>query len=202
MVLRILRAAGALGVDRVLLSTDTFGIAAGVQREMVRLTTARSTAHLRWPKIEFLELARPTGSAADTTSFARIMAEQCSAAVVLLGGDGTMRAAVPGLGETPMLALSTGTFKNQYDTAKVDLKSQAQAAKAVATGAVRSVGVGDIDSKHAVVYVAADTKVTNVSIEKDKAAGKTVQDKRYYRFQLSLTRVGDRWLLNDLEFIS
>jgi len=101
-----------------------------------------------------------------------------------------------------VLSLSTGTFKNQYDTAKVDLKSQAQAAKAVATGAVRSVGVGDIDSKHAVVYVAADTKVTNVSIEKDKAAGKTVQDKRYYRFQLSLTRVGDRWLLNDLEFIS
>jgi predicted polyphosphate/ATP-dependent NAD kinase len=109
MVLRILRAAGALGVDRVLLSTDTFGIAAGVQREMVRLTTARSTAYLRWPKIEFLELDRPTGSAADTTSYARIMAEQCSAAVVLLGGDGTMRAAVPGLGETPMLALSTGT---------------------------------------------------------------------------------------------
>ncbi len=28
---------------------------------------------------------------------------------MLLGGDGTMRAAVPGLGRTPMLALSTGT---------------------------------------------------------------------------------------------
>ena len=101
-----------------------------------------------------------------------------------------------------VLAMSTGTFKNQYDTAKVDLKSQAQAAKAVATGAVRYVGIGDIDSTKATVYVAADTKVTNVSIEKDKAAGKTVQDKRYYRFQLSLTRVGGRWLLNDLEFIS
>lgn len=109
MVLRILRAAGTLGVERVLLSTDTFGIAAGVQREMVRLTTARSTAHLRWPKVEFLELDRPTGRAPDTTAYARIMAEQCSAAVVLLGGDGTMRAAVPGLGDTPMLALSTGT---------------------------------------------------------------------------------------------
>lgn len=109
MVLRILRAAGTIGVERVLLSTDTFGIAAGVQREITRLTTARSTAHLRWPKVEFLELDRPTGTAADTTAFARIMADQCSAAVVLLGGDGTMRAAVPGLGETPMLALSTGT---------------------------------------------------------------------------------------------
>ena len=101
-----------------------------------------------------------------------------------------------------VLNLSTGTFKNQYDTAKVDLKSQAQAAKAVATGAVRSVGIGDIDDDSAVVYVAADTKVSNVSIQKDKAAGKTVQDRRFYRFQLNLTKVGDRWLLNDLQFIS
>ncbi len=109
MVLRILRSAGTLGVERVLLSTDTFGIAAGVQREMTRLANARSTARLRWPKVEFLELDHPTGTAADTTAYARIMADQCSAAVVLLGGDGTMRAAVPGLGDTPMLALSTGT---------------------------------------------------------------------------------------------
>ncbi len=109
MVLRILRAAGTLGVERVLLSTDSFGIAAGVQREMTRLANARSTAHLRWPKVEFLELDRPTGTAADTTAYASIMADLCSAAVVLLGGDGTMRAAAPGLRDTPMLALSTGT---------------------------------------------------------------------------------------------
>jgi predicted polyphosphate/ATP-dependent NAD kinase len=109
MVLRILRAAGTLGLERVLLSTDTFGIAAGVQREITRLSNARSTAHVRWPKVDFLELDQPTGTAADTTAYARIMAGRCSAAVVLLGGDGTMRAAVPGLGDTPMLALSTGT---------------------------------------------------------------------------------------------
>ena len=42
-----------------------------------------------------------------------------------------------------VLSLSTGTFKNQYDTAKVDLKTQAQTAKAVATGAVRYVGIGE-----------------------------------------------------------
>jgi Mce-associated membrane protein len=101
-----------------------------------------------------------------------------------------------------VLKLSTGTFKNQYKTAKVDLKTQAEQAKAVATGAVRSVGIGDIDSDTAVVYVAADTKVSNVSIQKDKAAGKTVQDHRYYRFQLTLSKVHGRWLLNDLQFIS
>jgi len=93
----------------VLLSTDTFGIAAGVQREIKRMSGARSTTHIRWPKVEFLTLERPTGTAADTTAYAQMMAGHCSAAVVLLGGDGTMRAAVPGLGDTPMLALSTGT---------------------------------------------------------------------------------------------
>jgi hypothetical protein len=101
-----------------------------------------------------------------------------------------------------VLSLSTGTFKHQYETAKVDLKSQAEQAKAVATGAVRSIGIGDIDNDTAVVYVAADTKVSNVSIQQDKAAGKTVQDHRYYRFQLTLSKVHGHWLLNDLQFIS
>jgi Mce-associated membrane protein len=101
-----------------------------------------------------------------------------------------------------VLKLSTGTFKNQYDTAKVDLKTQAQQAKAVATGSVRYVGIGDIDDDAAVVYVAADTKVSNSSIEQEKAAGKNPEDRRYYRFQLNLSKVGNHWLLNDLQFIS
>ncbi len=41
MVLRIIRAVGALGVERVLLSNDTFGIAAGVLPEVRRLALAR-----------------------------------------------------------------------------------------------------------------------------------------------------------------
>ena len=101
-----------------------------------------------------------------------------------------------------VLSLATGTFKNQYQTAKVDLKTSVEQAKAVATSSVLDVGIGDIDSDTARVYVAADTTVSNTAIEKDKAAGKAVEDKRYYRFQLSLTKVGDRWLLSDLQFIS
>jgi Mce-associated membrane protein len=101
-----------------------------------------------------------------------------------------------------VLNLSTGTFKNQYQTARNDLKTQSQSAKAVASGAVRYVGIADIDSDTAVVYVAADTKVDNASIQQDKAAGKQVQDRRFYRFQLNMSKVGDRWLLNDLQFIS
>jgi predicted polyphosphate/ATP-dependent NAD kinase len=109
MALRIIRAVGALGVERVLLSTDAFGIAAGVLREVRRLRAAPPPERAQLPEVEFLTLPRPTGSATDTTQYARIIAERCAAAVVLLGGDGTVRAAAPGLGDTPMLALSTGT---------------------------------------------------------------------------------------------
>ena len=58
MVLRIIRAVGALGVERVLLSTDAFGIAAGVLREVRRLRAAPPTARVRLPEIEFLTLPR------------------------------------------------------------------------------------------------------------------------------------------------
>ena len=101
-----------------------------------------------------------------------------------------------------VLGLSTGAFKNQYQTAAADLKSQVQAAKTVATGAVLRVGIGDIGDDKAVVYVAADSNVSNISIEKEKAEGKTADGRRYYRFQLTLTKVGDRWLLSDLQGIS
>ena len=59
--------------------------------------------------MEYLSPAHTAGTAADTTEYARMIARRCLAAVVLLGGDGTLRAAAPGLGDTPMLALSTGT---------------------------------------------------------------------------------------------
>jgi predicted polyphosphate/ATP-dependent NAD kinase len=61
------------------------------------------------------------------------MAGQCSAAVVLLGGDGTMRAAVPGLGDTPMLALSTGT--NNAFPVMIEATVAGMALAMIATGA-------------------------------------------------------------------
>lgn len=101
-----------------------------------------------------------------------------------------------------VLGLSTGTFRNQYQTASNDLKTQVQAAKTVATSGVLRVGIGDIDADTAVVYVAADTQVSNTAIEKEKAEGKQVDGRRYYRFQLTMSKVGDRWLLSDLQGIS
>ena len=58
MALRIIRAVGALGVERVLLSTDAFGIAAGVLREVRRLRAAPPPERVQLPEIEFLTLPR------------------------------------------------------------------------------------------------------------------------------------------------
>lgn len=101
-----------------------------------------------------------------------------------------------------VLALSTGTFKKQYEQTRVNLTAAAREGQAVSTGKVRSVGVSDIDADSAVVFVAADSTVTNKAVAEAKAKGQKVDDQRYYRFQLNLTKVGDKWLLNDLQFVS
>jgi len=106
MVLRLVAAAGALGVRTVLVSTDSFGIAASVLRACRR----RPAEHdRRWPEVRFCELDPPTGTAEDTRTLVRQMRAGGAGVVVLLGGDGTVRAAAPALGDTPVLPLSTGT---------------------------------------------------------------------------------------------
>ncbi|MQA13137.1 MAG: ATP-NAD kinase [Pseudonocardiaceae bacterium] len=106
MVLRLIAAAGTLGVERVLVSTDTVGVAAGVLRAYRRERNQRAT---RWPDVEFVELERHAGTAADTAEHIRRMRVAGAGLIVLLGGDGTVRAAAPVLGDTPVLPLSTGT---------------------------------------------------------------------------------------------
>lgn len=103
---------------------------------------------------------------------------------------------------TKVLEMSTGTFKKQYKAAKVSLKAAAQEAKAVASGKVRQIGIGDVDDDSAMVFVAADSTVTNTEMAAAKKAGKDVDDQRYYRFQLSLSKKDGHWLLNDLKFVS
>jgi predicted polyphosphate/ATP-dependent NAD kinase len=105
MVIRLIAAAGALGVERVLMSTDAMGLAAGVLRAAQR----RRARDGRWPGLEFRELDGPSGDAEDTRRLVRDMRAQGAAVVVLLGGDGTVRAAGTECGEVPLLPLSTGT---------------------------------------------------------------------------------------------
>jgi len=50
-----------------------------------------------------------TGTADDTTAAARMLAEQGATCIIVLGGDGTCRAAAKGAGSVPILPISTGT---------------------------------------------------------------------------------------------
>ncbi len=69
-----------------------------------------------------------------------------------------------------VVAGAAGTFKEQYAQAKVTLKASAQDAQAMSTGKVLSVGVGDIDDTDAIVFVAADSQVSNKSTQGKAAA--------------------------------
>lgn len=93
-----------------------------------------------------------------------------------------------------VLAGATGPFKEQYGGAKANLKSSAETAKAVSTGKVRSVGISEIEEENAVVFVAADSQVSNKS-----TGGKT--QPRYYRLKLTMVRDGGEWLTSALEFV-
>src|SRR5215217_2348541 len=70
MVLRLIAAAGALGVGRVLVSTDSFGIAASVLRHCRRRVNGRDGAR---PQVQFCEPGPPSGTADDTRALVRQM---------------------------------------------------------------------------------------------------------------------------------
>jgi predicted polyphosphate/ATP-dependent NAD kinase len=105
MALRLVAAAGATGVERVLMSTDAMGVAAGV----LRARDKRRHSAGRWPDLEFVELDTISGTAEDTRELVRRMAALGASVIVLLGGDGTVRAAAAAGEDVALLPLSTGT---------------------------------------------------------------------------------------------
>ncbi|MFC5993074.1 ATP-NAD kinase family protein [Pseudonocardia hispaniensis] len=157
MVLRLVAAMGGTGVDRVLVSTDAMGVAGGVLRARDK---RRATAS-RWPDLTFVELGSISGTAEDTRALVRLMRERGASAIVLLGGDGTVRAASEHSGDVPLLPLSTGTnnaFPEMWEatvagaavglfaTGRVDADEVTRRAKAlhVAAGAAREVALVDV----------------------------------------------------------
>lgn len=94
-----------------------------------------------------------------------------------------------------VLAGATGQFKKEYQKAEVNLRAAAHQSKATSTGTVRAVGIVDLGTGSATVYVAADSTVSNDS------TGHKPQP-RYYRFQLTMTLVKGTWLTSDLQFVS
>lgn len=103
IVLRLLAGLGALGVAEALLMPDEAGIAAGIEREAAAARKGRPL-----PAVHRL-LIPVEGTADDTRRAVALMCERGVAAIAVLGGDGTHRVVAGGCGQTPLLALSTGT---------------------------------------------------------------------------------------------
>ncbi|MDO5640675.1 MAG: NAD(+)/NADH kinase [Neisseria sp.] len=105
MLLRIVNALAACGVDEVWLMPEGEGLRAHFER-MLPAVLAESAYPL--PKIVWLKMP-VSGRTADSTRAAEIMHEAGLAAIMVLGGDGTHRAVVKGCGNTPIAGISTGT---------------------------------------------------------------------------------------------
>jgi predicted polyphosphate/ATP-dependent NAD kinase len=134
MIQRMLTAFGAVGVHRVLLSTDLGGISAAVFRAIQR----HRHQDARWPEVEFLDGQPIRQTAQDTVDAVRRMVTEGTRVIVCLGGDGTARVAASAAGDVPMLALSTGT--NNVFPAVREATIAGLAAGLVATGAVPADG--------------------------------------------------------------
>jgi predicted polyphosphate/ATP-dependent NAD kinase len=112
----------ASGVDRVLVMPDMSGLARPAMYDCDGQIDA-----------EFLDLV-PTGSQTDSTRAAAKMSEMGAKCVVTLGGDGTNRVVSKGLGDVPMVPISTGT--NNVFPRMTEGTLAGLAAGAVATGLV------------------------------------------------------------------
>jgi len=104
MLMRLLGAAGSVGVGRALMMPDSGGVSAMLIRSMAR---EHELQHA-FPKLEFLDMA-PTTTVNDTFKAARMMREACVKVIVVLGGDGTHRAVVRECRDIPITGMSTGT---------------------------------------------------------------------------------------------
>lgn len=104
IIQRILLALDALGVERVSLMPDYYGL--GEQ--------ALDGLHLSALQAEILDMPID-GVEADSTEAGRRLAEMGAGSIIVLGGDGTNRVVAKGCGSTPVISISTGT-NNVFST--------------------------------------------------------------------------------------
>ena len=93
-----------------------------------------------------------------------------------------------------VLAGATGAFKKQYKASAKVLKETAVSQDSIAEGYVKEIGVGTVDDDSATVFVSAGSKVKN------KGTKGKFED-RTWRMRFNMTKVGDRWLVSQLEFV-
>lgn len=124
--LRAIAGAAAMGAADVILMPDGAGLAQ-------RIRKGAPAGSVRLAEIEV------RGRGIDARHAAAAMRAAGCAAVIVLGGDGTCREAAAGLGEVPMLALSTGT--NNAFPEMIESTLAGMAAGALASGRVAAAEV-------------------------------------------------------------
>jgi predicted polyphosphate/ATP-dependent NAD kinase len=105
IVLRLLAALRAGGVEHALAMPENGGIGLHVRRGIER---ERQRGETPLAALTYLDLP-VTGTAADTVRAAAALRQKGVAAILVLGGDGTHRAAASAAGEVPIAGISTGT---------------------------------------------------------------------------------------------
>lgn len=98
---RIVMAAQAMGVAETYFMPDTFTIGYSVVDNLVNDGVLKS-------KVEVLDFEMDA-SLSDSVTAAKMMEEMGCGCVIVLGGDGTSRAAAKGIEKTPIVSVSTGT---------------------------------------------------------------------------------------------
>ncbi|GLU31392.1 NAD(+)/NADH kinase [Trinickia caryophylli] len=104
IVLRLLAALAACGVDRALMMPDREGLRVMLTRHLA----SRQGPDAALAAVDYLDLP-VTGSVNDTLRAAHAMHAAGVAAIVVLGGDGTHRAVVRECNGVPIAGISTGT---------------------------------------------------------------------------------------------
>jgi len=105
IVMHVLAAMRACGVNRVLMMPENGGIRSLLKRGLQR---EQKLGDNRFPELEMTDTPI-SGTVDDTFAATQAMADSGVKVIVVLGGDGTHRAVVKVCGQVPIAGISTGT---------------------------------------------------------------------------------------------
>ena len=105
IIMRVLAAMSACGVNQVLMMPENGGICSLLKRGLQR---EQKLGDNRFPKLEMTDTPI-SGTVDDTFAATQAMVASGVKAIVVLGGDGTHRAVVKVCGQVPIAGISTGT---------------------------------------------------------------------------------------------
>ena len=104
IIMRVLAAMSACGVNQVLMMPENGGICSLLKRGLQR---EQKLGDNRFPKLEMTDTPI-SGTVDDTFAATQAMVASGVKAIVVLGGDGTHRAVVKVCGQVPIAGISTG----------------------------------------------------------------------------------------------